>query len=407
MDLSLGWDTEVGGSRWKRGLMRKLPDSEFQDRQERVRTLLRERDLDAAFVYYDELRAAAGWYFCGWCPQFESGAVVVPAEGEPAILGGPESEPFAKLDSRVKKTYNVTVFMVPDEEYPTSTIHTIAEALEKIVGRPPRRLGVVGLQIMPIQVADQLRGELPDVELVDITPEVEQFRVVKSDAEIEVMREAFSINAQAYQAMKEAVGPGVPEYALAGAAEGRARSLGAEGYGFRTIVAAGDRSAAVVPTASDRELKEGEFVMVGFSCRVDGYATASGNMFPVGEVGDELAAIKRDLVAAFDLARQQLRPGPVGKEIDAPVRALLEEKGYAPYLLIPFFHTQGLNEADPPFFGPQSDDRLEENMVVAIDVSMFGHPALPGGRLETVYRITADGAEALSPEVEADILAGA
>jgi Xaa-Pro aminopeptidase len=387
--------------------MRRLPVSEFEDRHERVRQLLRERDLDAAFVYYDELRSAAGWYLCGWCPQFESGAVVVPAEGEPAILGGPESEPFAKLDSRVGRTYNATVFMVPDEEYPTATIHTLAQALEEIVGRPPRRLGCVGLPIMPTQVADQLRSELPEVELVDITDAVERFRVVKSEAEIEVMREAFAINAKAYEAMKDAVAPGAPEYVLAAAAEGRARELGAEGFGFRTIVGSGDRAAGVVPTASDRELKEGEYVMVGFSCRLDGYATASGNMFPVGEVNGDRAAVKRDLVEAFELAREQLRPGAIGKEMDAPVRALLEGKGHAPYLLIPYFHTQGLNEADAPFYGPQSSDRLEENMVIAIDVSMFGHPAVPGARLETVYRITADGAEALSPDVEADILAGA
>lgn len=384
--------------------MRRLPDNEFTERHERVRELLRERDLDAAFVYYDELRVAAGWYLCGWCPQFESGAVIVPADGEPAILGGPESEPFAHLDSRVKRTFNAPVFMVPDEEYPAATIHTLGGAMEEIVGRQPRRLGCVGLSVMPAQVAEQLREALPGVELVDLTAEVEALRVIKSEAEIELMREAFAINSAAYDAMKAAVGAGVPEYQVAAAAESKARSLGAEWFGFRTIVGAGKRAGGVVPTASDREIEEGELVMVGFSCKLDGYATASGNVFPVGEVNGERAAFKRDLVEAFALAREQLVPGSIGKEMDAPVRALLEGKGYRPYLLVPFFHTQGLNEADGPFFGPRSDDRLEENMVIAIDVSMFGHPEVPGGRLETVYRITSDGAEPLAPSVEADIL---
>ena len=35
----------------------------------------------------------------GWCPQFESGAVLIPRKGRPMLLGGPESEPFAKMDS--------------------------------------------------------------------------------------------------------------------------------------------------------------------------------------------------------------------------------------------------------------------------------------------------------------------
>lgn len=388
--------------------MRKLPDSEFSDRHERVRALLADKALDAAFVYYDELRCAAGWFLCGWTPQFESGAVIVPAQGEPAILGGPESEPFAHLDSRVvKKTFNCTIFMVPEEEYPPAVIHSLPEALQEIVGTVPRRLGCVGLSAIPYGVVEALRSELPGVELVDITPEFEALRVIKTPAEIEVIREAFKINDEAYFALKAEIAPGVPEYVAAGAAEGRARSLGAERLGFRTIVASGPRAAGVVATAGDRVMQEGEHVLVGFSSKLDGYATASGNVFPVGEVAPERQAIHHDLVEAFKIAREQLKPGPLGREIDVPVREYLEARGYAPYLLVPFFHTMGLNEADAPFFSPASDVALAEDMIVAIDVSLFGHPDMPGGRVETVYRITADGAEALSPRVEADILAGA
>ena len=93
----------------------EIPISEFQARVARVQALLRQHKLDAALVYYDELRSANGVYLSNWVPQFESGAVLVPLEGEPCILGGPESEPFAKADAAIKKTYNVPVFMVPEE----------------------------------------------------------------------------------------------------------------------------------------------------------------------------------------------------------------------------------------------------------------------------------------------------
>ena len=47
------------------------------------------------------------------------------------LLGGPESEPFAKQDSAITETRNFPVFMVPDEEYPNATIidfpHLFAE----------------------------------------------------------------------------------------------------------------------------------------------------------------------------------------------------------------------------------------------------------------------------------------
>ena len=75
---------------------------EFESRLGRVREIIEHKKLDCALIYYDEFNLANAWYLTGWCPQFESGAVLVPVKGEPMILGGPESEPFAKMDSAIK-----------------------------------------------------------------------------------------------------------------------------------------------------------------------------------------------------------------------------------------------------------------------------------------------------------------
>jgi hypothetical protein len=99
-----------------------LIQSECDQRIAKVRQLLEAKNLDLALVYYDEFNIGNGWYLTGWCPQFESGTVLVPAKGTPLLLGGPESEPFAKLDSTITETRNFPVFMVPDEEYPNATI---------------------------------------------------------------------------------------------------------------------------------------------------------------------------------------------------------------------------------------------------------------------------------------------
>jgi len=46
---------------------------ETKARLEKVRSILRNKHLDAALIYYDELNIANGWYLTGWCPQFEKG----------------------------------------------------------------------------------------------------------------------------------------------------------------------------------------------------------------------------------------------------------------------------------------------------------------------------------------------
>ena len=91
-----------------------LIQKEAEKRLENVRRLLETEKLDLALVYYDEFNIGNGWYMTGWCPQFESGAVLIPRKGRPMLLGGPESEPFAKMDSSITETRNFPVFMVPD-----------------------------------------------------------------------------------------------------------------------------------------------------------------------------------------------------------------------------------------------------------------------------------------------------
>ena len=111
-----------------------------------------------------------------------------------------------------------------------------------------------------------------------------------------------------------------------------------------------------------------------------------------------------DLAQALSITKDMLRVGKTGREIDTPARRFFKEKGYLDYLICPFAHTIGLNEAEAPFFGPHSSDVLQENMAVCIDVSFFNHPEFYGVRVETGYRITADGPVPFSPTMEKAIL---
>jgi Xaa-Pro aminopeptidase len=64
-------------------------------------------------------------------------------------------------------------------------------------------------------------------------------------------------------------------------------------------------------------------------------------------------------------------------------REFLRAQGYGDYIPMPFVHSSGLSEFEKPFFGPNSDDVIQENQVLCIDIAMFGHPEVPGIRAET------------------------
>lgn len=379
---------------------------EHGGRVEQVKAILQAKDLDFAFVYYDEFNVGNGWYLTAWCPQFESGAVLIPRSGRPMILGGPESEPFAKQDSAIKETRNLPVFMVPDEEYPNATIISFARLFAEISSQQAIcRVGMVGLDQMPVSVYRQIAESFQGVELVDITEDFLRLRFYKSSWELTQIKAAFGMAFQSYQAMAARVTPGAAEYAVAAAGEAVARNLGASSFAFKTIVGSGPRANAVVPTAMDKVMADGELVMLGIAPRSKGYAGVIGHTLPVNGVytplqHEYLNHMKEVLV----LTRNTLKPGVVGLEIDAPGRAYFQKHQLMKYLVCPFAHTIGIMEAEAPFFGPNSRDVLKPGMAVCVDVSFFGHPLVNGVRIETGYEITENGCKPFSPEMEKVLL---
>ena len=378
--------------------------SETEKRLKDVRQILRDKHLDAALVYFDELNVANGWYLTGWCGQFEKGAVLVPVEGEPILLGGPESEPFAKAEAAITKVRCFPVFMVPEEEYPNATIIDFKQLNEelKAEGTELKRIGIVGTTTIPHQVYLDFAAGFAGVELVDITDEYEDLRAHKSVWEDEQLCAAASLCDLAYDKMVAAIHPNAFEYEVAAAGEAVCRANGATSFAYATIVGSGPRAKAVVPTATSRQMLDGELVMIGIAPRINGYAGTVGDTIPVNGVYTQR---QKDLMnhmrETMRLTKEMLKPGMCGRDIDVPGRLYYEKHGLKDYLVCPFAHSIGLMEAEAPFFGPNGDFELVPGMTVMVDISFFGHPELHGGRIETGYVITETGCRPMSPKMDA------
>ncbi len=376
--------------------------AETEKRIKQVKEILKAKNLDAALIYFDELNIANGWYLTGWCGQFEKGSVLIPVEGEPILLGGPESEPFAQMNSAITKVRCFPVFMVPDEEYPNATIINFKQLDEELrrEGTVLRRIGFVGTTTIPHQVYCDFIDGFEGVEMVDITEEYENLRAYKSLWEIEQIQKACELCDVAYDKMMAQIKPGAYEFEVAAAGESYCRINGATSFAYSTIVGSGERAKAVVPTATNKRMEDGELVMIGIAPRFNGYAGTFGDTIPVNGV---YTPRQKDLLnhmrETFRLTHEMLRPGMSGREIDVPGRKYYEKHGLMEYLVCPFAHSMGLMEAEAPFFGPNGDFVLAPGMIVNVDVSFFGHPELFGGRIETGFVITENGSRPLSQKM--------
>jgi Xaa-Pro aminopeptidase len=379
-----------------------IPNSEMEGRARRALRLAEENGADFLFVYYDEYNVMNGRYLTGWCPTIERGAVIISRFRDPFLIGGPEAGPSARLDSDIKEIVSSQVFMVPEEEYPGAEILSFRQIAERYFGGAKiERIGMVGANTVPHSIYAQLTEEMPTAEIVDLTDEFETLRYVKSPWEREMVQKAYEIADASFRRLEDSVTDGRREYEAAAEAEYAARKAGADGFGYRTIVGSGERAIGIVPPATERVFRSGEMVLLGVAPRYNGYnATACAPAIVGNRPTKTQKRIIENVYRALLLTRDAIRPGLTGREIDRVPREFLRAQGYGDYIPMPFVHSSGLSEFEKPFFGPNSDDVIQENQVLCIDIAMFGHPEVPGIRAETAYWVTMRGVECFSPFME-------
>ena len=248
---------------------------------------------------------------------------------------------------------------------------------------------------MGAEIYDCIKRNFPDAEYVKMDPILEPMRGVKSPAEIEVIKYAYSIVNQGMEAAVKAVRPGITEREVAAEAEYVMRKLGAEGTGIDTMVLSGPNTGHILGRTTTRVIQEKDFVTITLAPRYEGYHAACGRCVFVGKPEAKLLASVEAEVLAQDTCGANLIPGRVGSEVEAMGRKIMAEAGYGENFLYSGLHSVGVIEFEPPILGPSSTTVIQENMVISVDIPLFEAP-IPGSRTEDGYLITSEGPRRLT-----------
>jgi len=141
--------------------------------------------------------------------------------------------------------------------------------------------------------------------------------------------------------------------------------------------------------------------------RSTGYFFDLTRTFCVGPIPDELRLIHADVLAAYRLARDGMRPGLAAAASQALVCDFFERKGYATTRSNPLTtdgyvhslgHGVGLDIHEKPSFSlnPSNDDTIEEGDVLTIEPGLYFPEREIGVRIEDTFVVRADGVESLS-----------
>ena len=122
---------------------------------------MKDDGLDIIITYGNEAEPQYVRYFADFWPSFESAGVLVPAEGEPLLIIGPECQTYAEDRSRIKRIEKMIEFRESSEpEYPdikpTKFSDLFAEFLDNSSNK---KIGIVGYPIMPAPIYKAIKDE--------------------------------------------------------------------------------------------------------------------------------------------------------------------------------------------------------------------------------------------------------
>jgi len=272
------------------------------------------------------------------------------------------------------------------------------------------------------------QGVSPPESIVDPRGLLHEMRLFKEPAELDLMRRAAAISAEAHHEAARLAMPGGYEYELQAVLEYTFRRRGARGPAYSSIVGGAANATVLHYVRNDEKLLSDSLVLIDAGCELEGYASDVTRTYPVGgrfsPAGREVYEV---VLAAQEAALAICRPGSTIPDIhDAAVlrlvegmlglgilrgeaATLIEQERHRPYYMHGTSHWLGLDVHDVGSYRSRGEPRkLEPGMVFTVEPGLYFSPdqdEVParhrgiGVRIEDDVVITKNGHENLTAAI--------
>ena len=157
----------------------------------------------------------------------------------------------------------------------------------------------------------------------------------------------------------------------------------------------GERTLEVGGYASDRKFKRGDTIVLDLQGAYNNYWSDLCRTFVIGKrPSGKQEKVASTITRALDRVNETLKPGIKGKEIYSMVNNEITKAGY-PKLPHHAGHSIGLDDHEPPWFLPNTEETIEEGSVVVVEPGIYTKET-GGIRIEDVFIITKNGCERIS-----------
>ncbi|MBU1235997.1 MAG: Xaa-Pro aminopeptidase [Gammaproteobacteria bacterium] len=282
--------------------------------------------------------------------------------------------------------------------------------------------------------AQSRAGKRAPTAIHDLRAALDEMRLVKDSHEIALMRRAADIAAAGHRRAMRAAAPGRYEYEIEAEFLHEFRRQGSQFPAYTSIVASGPGACVLHYINNDRQMQDGELVLIDAGCELDGYASDITRTFPVngrysGPQRDvyqlvldaqsaAIAAVKPGVhfMTPHEAALKVLAQGIIDlKLLQGSVDSVIESESYKRFYMHRTSHWLGMDVHDVGEYKTGDDWRiLVPGMVLTIEPGCYIRPAddVPtafhniGVRIEDDALVTLNGCEILTtaaPKSVADV----
>ncbi|MBH8572748.1 aminopeptidase P N-terminal domain-containing protein [Nostocaceae cyanobacterium CENA369] len=282
------------------------------------------------------------------------------------------------------------------------------------------------------------RGTGP-IAIEDTGPILGSMRLIKSEAELELMRQAAAIATEAHNHAIEFTKPGRYEYEIQAEIEHIFRLRGGMGPAYPSIVASGVNACVLHYIENVRQMQDGELLLIDAGCAYGYYNSDITRTFPVGgKFTPEQKILYEIVLSAQKQAIAQVKPGNTFKSVhDTAVRVLteglvelgilkgeidklIEEEKYKPYYMHRTSHWLGLDVHDVGVYqhGEDKPQILQPGQILTVEPGLYIVPDTKlaedqpetdprwvgiGIRIEDDVLVTSNGHEVLTSSVPKEV----
>ncbi|MFN3822675.1 MAG: M24 family metallopeptidase [Pseudorhodobacter sp.] len=255
--------------------------------------------------------------------------------------------------------------------------------------------------------AEKFNHFLQPARGMDIAPATMQQRMVKSPAEVTLIRQGAQVADLGGHAIRAAVREGATELEVAMAgrdameAEIARRFPDAEYRDTWVWFQSGINTDGAHNPVTNRKLRRGDILSLNCFPMISGYYTALERTMFVGECDAASLSLWQSNVAAHEYGMSLLRPGANCAEVTSSINAFLAERDLLQYRTFGYGHSFGLLSH---YYGREAglelrediDTVLEPGMVISMEPMLTipeGQPGAGGYREHDILVLTEDGAE--------------